>query len=481
MTPHVCLVIPPSSFLLDERVFPSLGVLKVAASLEANRIPVHVVDLSGISAIEAHLLSHLATCEATHVGVTATMPQMPYAARMAQTVRNARPDMRLILGGPHPTLMNASARLELANNTSGRAVHAMNALMALFDITVCGDGERAIVEALRVDAPPLIDADQPTSELFLTKQDLNEAPFPARHLIDLDSYHYQIDGQRAQSLIAQLGCPFGCQFCGGRNSPFLRRVRTRTTASVIAEVRHLYLEHGTSAAMFFDDELNVNTQFMELLTELCRLQDELGVDMRFRGLLKSELVTQAMAHAMYRAGFRQVLIGFESGHERILANMQKRATRAENTQCVQRLRAAGLHVKALMSVGHAGESLETIHATKQWLLEVQPDDFDVTVITVYPGTPYWDQAVEARPNVWTYTAKNGDRLHADPLDALVDTPYYKGAPGAYQAFVWTDALTKAELVAARDAVEADVRSALKIPYPKAAAAVNYEHSMGMAK
>ncbi|MCA3260955.1 MAG: hypothetical protein ING44_03355, partial [Telmatospirillum sp.] len=30
----ITLVIPPSSFLLDERVFVSLGVLKVAAALE---------------------------------------------------------------------------------------------------------------------------------------------------------------------------------------------------------------------------------------------------------------------------------------------------------------------------------------------------------------------------------------------------------------------------------------------------------------
>ena len=30
----VCLIIPPSIFLLDERVFMTLGILKVAAVLE---------------------------------------------------------------------------------------------------------------------------------------------------------------------------------------------------------------------------------------------------------------------------------------------------------------------------------------------------------------------------------------------------------------------------------------------------------------
>ena len=37
----VCLITPPSSFLLDERVFVSLGILKVAASLEARNYPVN--------------------------------------------------------------------------------------------------------------------------------------------------------------------------------------------------------------------------------------------------------------------------------------------------------------------------------------------------------------------------------------------------------------------------------------------------------
>ena len=35
--------------------------------------------------------------------------------------------------------------------------------------------------------------------------------------MDVGSYHYTIDGHRALSLIAQLGCPFECGFCGGRS------------------------------------------------------------------------------------------------------------------------------------------------------------------------------------------------------------------------------------------------------------------------
>lgn len=479
---RVCLVIPPSGFLLDERVFPSLGVLKVAAVLEQAGHAVRVLDLSGRSAVdmETAVVSMAAAFTPAVWGLTATMPQMPAAAKIAYAIRRWVPTARIVLGGPHVTLLQAAARGEQKRGEDGRAIAAVRELTALFDVLVCGDGERAVFAALDPNAPAIIDADDPASAMFLTPDDLTAAPLPARHLINLDSYRFEIEGRRTVSLIAQLGCPFGCGFCGGRKSPFLRRVRTRTTASVIAEMRHLYETYGATGFMFLDDELNVNRSFLELLAAMRDLQTELGVAFRMRGLLKSELFTPEQAAAMHAAGFRELLIGFESGSPRMLWNMQKRATVEDNTRAVAIARDAGLRVKALMSIGHPGESAETIAETRAWLLAVQPDQFDVTIITVYPGTPYHDEAIESSPDVWTYRApKTGDALHSRTADHLRDVPYYKGIPGAYQAFVWTDALSSADLVAFRDAVEDDVRAVLGIPYPTGPAALQYEHSMGL--
>lgn len=872
---RITFIIPPSGFLLDQKVFPTLGILKVAAVREAAGDVVDVLDLSGSDDVESAVAEHLEDhVDVQAYGITATMPQMPSAAAMAEQIRNERPRARLILGGPHVTLMQSSARQERAKGAPGRACKAISELADRFDVLVCGDGERAISLALADDAPRLIDGDDAKSDLFLKPSDLDTFPFSARHLIDVDSYHYSINGVRAQSLIAQLGClvagteiqmadgslrpienvkvgdlvtcidessgdlktgpvarawsrkaddlwelkwdngrslrvtaehpiwtdrgwvevgkvqlktpvgflpkvqqgdlekcsfvspvskgesvdhlrpvreakgayarirstleflrsylsgslatsshqpemvaiwsegdesqvgrhdeesescqvqhqrtsccsenrssqkdifrnqarrsesdeasrglresvsndqdqvgqvllrsdernlaegqcqtdlpyrayqgtteqgrvgingdtvrsgsvvpfhwkqglldwavsirkeaksrlrryvletgdiaprralafsgvggygnkglsieglvssrgvvqgnetqepepscqqdrgiyfsrlvskefighsqvynltvcpghsyvansvivhncPFACNFCGGRRSPFLRKIRSRSTALVIAEMRHLYETYKTTGFMFFDDELNVNRQFMDLLTAIQALQDELSVDFRLRGFLKSELITEPMATAMYAAGFRQVLVGFESGDPRILENIQKKATREQNTRAVEMLRRNGLSVKAAMSIGHPGESAETIDASRQWLLEVQPDEFDVTVITVYPGTPYYDDAIQNTDGTWTYTdRKTGDRLHAYPTDHLSDVPFYKGTPGSYQSFVFTDYLSAAELCAYRDGLEADVRSFLRIPYPTGFAETNYESSMGMGR
>ncbi len=479
---RVCLITPPSIFLLDERVFMTLGILRVAAALEGAGHEVEMLDLSGIENYEEVIRLHAKSSAAEVYGITSTTPQMPAAFRLTQALRHARPQTRIILGGPHITLINAAYKGELSRKTPGRAAAAMAKMLDTYDVLVPGDGEDAVFEAIKPGAAKVIDADDPKSPLFLTNQRLNELPFPARHLVEVKSYRYSIDGVPAMSMIAQLGCPFACGFCGGRESPMLRRVRTRSTENVIKELVHLHDTYGVHGFMLYDDELNVNPKMVELMNQIADEQKRRGVEWRLRGFIKSQLFTDEQAAAMYRAGFRWILTGFESGSPRILQNINKRATREENTRCIEIARRHGLKVKALMSIGHPGESEETILETRDWLLETKPEEFDVTIITTYPGTPYYDRAVQhpTLPNVWVYTyAETGDRLYAYEVDYTQVSDYYKGDPdGGYKAYVYTDHLSAAKLVSLRDQVERDVRRILNIPFNPGRPAQRFEHSMG---
>lgn len=478
----ICLIIPPSVFLLDERVFMSLGILKLAACLERQGHAVEVLDLAGIENYLDVVGLHIQATGARIVGITATTPQLPAAAQIAERVRAARPDVKIILGGPHVTLVHSAVKLEKKTGRVSRAHAALRRLQAAFDVLVSGDGELAIFRAIQPDAPKLIDADDPAGGLFMSDQTYEETPYPARHFVDVSSYHYSIEGHRATSLIAQLGCPFGCGFCGGRNSKSLRMIRTRSWQSIVQEIDQLHSEYGFTGYMFYDDELNVNPSIVELMNGLADLQSRKGVEFRLRGFVKAELFTDEQAAAMYRAGFRWLLCGFEAASARILQNINKRATLEDNTRVLEIGRRHGLKVKALMSLGHPGESEESIAALHDWLIQVRPDDFDCTIITTYPGTPYYDEAVAnpTDPGIWTYTCKrSGDRLHAYDVDFARVAEYYKGNPdGGYKAYVFTDHLTSEKLVTLRDWVERDVRKQLDIPFNSSAAALRYEHSMG---
>ncbi|MDP3697174.1 MAG: radical SAM protein [Candidatus Taylorbacteria bacterium] len=478
----ICLIIPPSIFLLDERVFMTLGILKVAAVLEQSGQYVDVIDLSGISNYEKVVEDYCYESETAVFGLTATTPQLPAAIKVLETIRVSKPKAKVILGGPHITLVNAAYKRERNLNINGRATTAFDQLCHDFDVLVAGDGEEAIFEALKDKSPKLIDADVPKSVLFLTNKKLTEIPFPARHLVDVPSYHYQIDGVNSLSMIAQLGCPFECGFCGGRASPFLRRVRTRTSDNIVAEILHIYNTYGIRGFMMYDDELNVNKNMVELMNMIADAQKKLKAEFRLRGFIKAELFTEEQAKVMYRAGFRWILTGFESGSPRILENINKKATRDDNSRCIEIAHKHGLKVKALMSIGHPGESQKTITETRNWLLEVKPNDFDVTIITTYPGTPYYDYAIPhtEKPGIWVYTyEKTGDKLYSIEIDYRTTADYYKGDPeGGYKSFVYTDHLSPEQLVELRDFVEKDIREKLNIPFNPSAPAMRYEHSMG---
>ena len=256
----------------------------------------------------------------------------------------------------------------------------------------------------------------------------------------------------------------------------------RPTKSIIEEIEHLHKAYGFTGFNFFDDELNVNKDFLSLLNAVTDLQSRLGVEFRLRGFIKSELFDATQAKAMYRAGFRWVLCGFEAANERILVNIDKKATLEDNTRVVEIARKEGLKTKALMSIGHPGESEESVLNVRDWLISVHPDDFDCTIITPYPGSPYYDEALPHVhiPDAWTYThRKTGDRLHAYDVNYTEVADYYKGDPdGGYHSYVFTDYLTGKELVTLRDALEKDVRNVLKIPFNPAAPAKRYDHSMG---
>jgi anaerobic magnesium-protoporphyrin IX monomethyl ester cyclase len=109
-----------------------------------------------------------------------------------------------------------------------------------------------------------------------------------------------------------------------------------------------------------------------------------------------------------------------------------------------------------MSIGHAGESHKSIENTKKWLLEVEPEEFDCTIITTYPGSPYFDDAIK-KENYYVYVdPRNGDKLYQAPIDYLSELDYYKGDPDdGYVSYVWTQNISGKEIVEARGKLETE--------------------------
>lgn len=436
-------IIPPSYFLKDQKVFPNLGLLIVAGSCKKAGYLVEVLDLNGFIDYK-NIISSKLTNNYDYICTTSTSPQFPIVWDILTYIKTQSSSQKIILGGPHISLINASIK-----KGCNRLSYDFKQIKNLVDIIICGDGEKAILEAISSNKK-VIDADDRTSNLFI-KEDLDNY-LPDRTLININSYNYLIDGYRASSIVSQRGCIFNCNFCGGRHTHFLKTYRCRSNTSIINEIKHLYYNYGYKGIMFFDDELSNNKNFYQLLQDLQQLQRDIKDNLYFRGFVKSEAITNDIAKEMYKAGFRWILSGFESASKRMLSNMNKSASIEDNNNCIEIARNNNLKIKALMSIGHPGESIDTIKETEDWIRKIRPEEVDYTILSVYPGTEYFDKATENN-NLYVYThPKSNDKLYQRPVNYFKDAEFYKGNNN-YSCYIYTDYLTPNQIVKERNRLE----------------------------
>lgn len=406
----ITLIIPPSPFLAKERVFVSLGILYVAAALEKAGLAVRVLDLKGRQDWEGKVRE--AAAPDGRIGITVTSADFPMALRILEAIKSVNKDREVIIGGPHATIVPEDC--------------------GMFDRVAIGDGTTGIFSILE------------SQEKFVhgrMEEALDELPLPARHLVDLKSYSYEIDGRPATNVMSQFGCPYRCAFCCGRNIREYNSVRARSPGNFVAELDLLHKKYGYTAFMIHDDEFNLNK---ERTLEICGMLAKRNYF--FRTFIRPDLFTEEVARAMAKAGFRQVDAGVESGSGRILKIIRKGTTPVINSRTRELAGKHGMKFKAFITVGHPDETREDVMMTKNWLLDNRPDAFEIYVVTPYPGAPIYD---ERGSFDLEFSINYGRDL------ASVTRKY-----GEHRCYVRNSHLSSCEISSLREEVDREVRSEL---------------------
>jgi anaerobic magnesium-protoporphyrin IX monomethyl ester cyclase len=122
---------------------------------------------------------------------------------------------------------------------------------------------------------------------------------------------------------------------------------------------------------------------------------------------RADLTSEAMAHALARAGCEEAWIGAESGSQRVLDAMNKGTTVAEIYAARARLKAAGVRVGFFIQLGYLGEDMSVILATRALLETARPDDVGVSVSYPLPGTKFHER-VKAQLGAKTHWDDSAD-------------------------------------------------------------------------
>lgn len=201
---------------------------------------------------------------------------------------------------------------------------------------------------------------------------------------------------------------------------------------------------------------------------------------------------------MYDHGLREVLIGAESGSQKILDNIHKETTVEQNGTVLKWCDEIGIRCKLSFIIGLPGENRETLEETRRFLkkhlinanLRVR-HKVDLCSYIPMAGTPIYKTVMRQRGDkleideefdsygyhrgenfsnfdlLWNIDAALMDNFFYEPevLDGgpRPDEVFYKGKAGAVRQIVNTSALSREELQVARDEMEAEIRAA-KISY-----------------
>jgi anaerobic magnesium-protoporphyrin IX monomethyl ester cyclase len=319
--------------------------------------------------------------EATIYGVTSTSPQWYNTVNLSKRLAREHPDSMKIVGGPH-----ISAEPQNLGDT-------------MFNLAVLGEGEIALQGLL--DNFTCFDPLNSMRVIWgAPVKDLDSVPFPARHLVDWSKYKRGIFvGKRmvaeAVSIISSRGCPFHCIFCGS-NIIFGRRTRFRSIYNVVAEIKHVIKTMGYRGFNFHDDTFCLNKKrVIDMAREFAKL------DIVWRCLSRADTVDEQVLNAMYDSGCRELILGVESGSQKILDTLQKGTTVKQNLKAMKLIKRSHIQLKVGIIVGSPGETWETVRETEKLLKKCPPDFWNVSVFTPYPGSMVWKEPDRYRLKILT--------------------------------------------------------------------------------
>jgi len=362
-----------------------LGLCCLAAFLEKNGFEVTIIDAEARRLENSKVFGMIDDFKPDAIGVTSTTVAFYRACGLARDIKSRHPAIPIIIGGPH---------------ISANPYQALS--YECFNYGVMGEGEITLVELLgalkRNDPVENIkgivyrkEKEVVCSDRRPPIEDLNDLPFPARHLLkDIFKYRPPMGSYLKTPILTMItsrGCPYECIFCD--NNVFGRNIRYYSPEYVVSEMENLIDLYAAKEIAFLDDTFTVNEERLRKILHLIRRR---GIKIKWSCMTRADRVTKDTLKEMKDAGCWMISIGIESGNQAVLDFIKKGITLEQVRNAVNWCDETGIYVKGFFMIGHIGDSLETIDETISFSKSIPLTDIVVTIATPIPGTEFHDLA-----------------------------------------------------------------------------------------
>jgi hopanoid biosynthesis associated radical SAM protein HpnJ len=310
-------------------------------------------------------------------------PSFSYDVKVAEALRAENPRLRIGFVGAHVAVHPEDA---LAASDAIEFVARNEFDFAIQEVAQGRPLERVLGLSYRSDGVVRHAPDRPTLE------DMDALPFVVDvYRRDLTLEHYVIGYllHPYVSLYTGRGCRSRCTFCLWPQTVGGQRYRTRSVAHVLDEIALARRYFPQVREYFFDDD--TFTDDLPRAEAIARGLGRLGVTWSCNA--KANVPYETLK-VLKDNGLRLLLVGYESGVQRILNNIKKGLRLEVARRFARDCRDLGITTHGTFVLGLPGETRETIETTIRYACEIDPHTIQVSIAAPYPGTALYREALD---------------------------------------------------------------------------------------
>lgn len=408
----ICFVKPSllMTWETNKYVWPPLGPLYLAAAIRNVGYEPSIVDsvLEGFDEIipvndEVYLLGlkpeeladKVLAQEPDVVGISWEFANQDWCVRkLAKIIRQRAPEVHITTGGPTATL-RAERVFEIPEIDSAMWGDTDFRMPEFLDWLNSGSSDFGIMGS----AVRMPDGEIKSNPLTHGKFPFDDAPRPARDLIDMDRYYEKIHQFKmhpkswpATSMITSRGCPGNCVFCA---NPRLhgRYFVPRSPEMVVEEMIELVDKYGAKELVIFDENWSANPKRAERMLDLM-IEADLGVSWYPQDSAVWTM-NDTILEKMAKSGCYRVKFSIESGNQRVLKEVIDKPVQLDMAKpVIARAQELGMAVGANFVIGFPDETREELLDSLEYAVDLDADFTVFNIATPFNHTRLTDQAIK---------------------------------------------------------------------------------------
>jgi len=368
------------------RRFPPLGLAYVAGALEQAGFQVELLDNYLLKKPIEDVKQEVKRLAPEMLGMTCGSVTYRRCIETAKAVKEVLPACKVVVGGWHPSYLPESMLQHPA-----------------IDYVVMGEGERAIVELAKSITKGEDDSaiakisglayrrgEKITKNAPTFISDLDQVPFPARHLLPMHLYSREMEYlsvKPVDTMNVIRGCPYNCAFCETKKL-WGSKCRAFSPSRVVEELNHLVSDYGTKGIYFVGDNFTIHKK---RTIELCREIKKSKLDLEWVCDTRVDLISRELLKEMKAAGCRTIWFGVESGSSRILKKINKQISLQQALDAFKLCREEEIRTASSFMLGLPGETVKDMEASFKFARKLDPDWVRFNIFVGYPGSDLYDE------------------------------------------------------------------------------------------